>query len=225
MNLMDRLKLLVQSTVQGAVRGAVDDLLGEGEPQRTTQRIQPVAGPDTEKLLKQADKRLVKLRDELATALAREKRAEAAWQAAGERSRSLSNEVDALLRADKTDAARDKLAQVKQADIDVMALEKSLRQYAELSTRLKQEMDELEAQLNAVRRRLNQVDEREGHAELTEQQQQAQKANVNAAQKATTEIEQREEQVAKREDQIAAKGEVTDTERMADILKRLKDKK
>ena len=221
MNLMDRLKLLVQSTVHGAV----DDLLGEGEPRRATQRIQPVAGPDTEKLLKQADKRLVKLRDELATALAREKRAEVAWQAAGEKSRSLSSEVDALLRADKTDAARDKLAQVKQVDVDVAALEKSLRQYGELSTRLKQEMDELEAQLNAVRRRINQVDEREGHAQQSEQQQQAQKANVNAAQKATTEIEQREEQVAKREDQIAAKGEVTDNERMADILKRLKDKK
>lgn len=213
MNLLDRLKLLVQSTVHGAV----DDLFGEGEskPDRS-------AAPDTDKLLKQADQRLARLHNDLAQAVAREKRAEAAWQAANAKSRALNSEVDALLKADQTDAAREKLAQLKRADADVATLDKSLRQYAGLTTRLKQEMDELETHIKQVRERLQRVDEHEAHADLSEQRQQTQKAQTSATEQSTVELETCEEQVAQREDQIAAHDDVIDAGRMADIIKRLK---
>ena len=219
MNLIDRLKLLVQSTVHGAV----DDLFGEGDaPQaRSTERAMPIAGPDTAKLLKQADARLARMHEDLAQALAREKRAEVAWQTAKSKAQTLSDEVDTLLKANQTDAAREALAKSKAADADVATLEKSLQQYHDLTTRLKQEMDALEGQLKQVRERLHQAGEREAHADLATQHQQAQQTQSDVAKHATTELDAREEQVAQREDQIAAKDDIVDTKRMEDIIRRL----
>ena len=172
------------------------------------------------------NKRLARLHDALAAAIAREKRAEQAWQAAGERSRTLNSEVDALLRADKADAARDKLAQVKQNDADAAALEKSLRQYAALTTRLQQELDGLQAQLKQVRARLHQTGGRAAHTDVSEPQQPAAQAQTTAAEKTTLDLDTSSATMTKHADTLAANHDpVPDTERMADILKRLREKK
>jgi phage shock protein A len=219
MNLLDKLKTLVQSTVNDAVQ----DLLGEGEA-RTQLPNRRISAPDTEKLLKQADKRLAKLREDLADAVAREKRAEQSWQAAGANARKLNDEVDALIKADKADDARARLQQTKLAEKQVNDLERDVQRYEQLSARLRQEMALLEEQLNEVRRRLNQTDEREANVTIAEQNQQAAKEQRKAAAKAEPELKAKEEEAAKREDNVEAKDEL-DSSRMADVLKRLKEQK
>ena len=217
MNLLDKLKTLVHSTVSDAVQ----DLLGEdgGRSRASTANM-----PDTEKLLKQADKRLSKLRDDLADAVARAKRAEQSWQDAGANARKLNVEIDALLKADKTDDARLKLQQAKLAEKQVNDLERDAQRYEALSAKLRQEMALLEEQLNAVRRKLNQTEKREANATVGEQTQPvAQMQNKDTA-KMEPELKVKEEQVAKREDNIEAKDEL-DSSRMADVLKRMKEQK
>jgi phage shock protein A len=222
MNLLDKLKMLVQSTVSDAVQ----DLLGE---EATTKQPSRIPTTDTEKLLKQADKRLAKLREDLADAVAREKRAEQSWQAAGTNARKLNDEVDALIKADKggprsLDDARAKLQQAKVAEKQVNDLERDVQRYEQLSARLRQEMALLEEQLNEVRRRLNQTEEREASVAVAEQNQQAAKEQRKAAEKAEPELTANEEEVAKREDNVEARDEL-DSSRMADVLKRMREQK
>jgi phage shock protein A len=222
MNLLDKLKILVQSTVSDAVQ----DLLGEDTATKQTTRT-PTA--DTEKLLKQADKRLAKLREDLADAVAREKRAEQSWREAGANARKLNDEVDALIKADKGDQrslddARAKLQQAKLAEKQVNDLERDVQRYEQLSARLRQEMALLEEQLNEVRRRLNQAEEREANVVIAEQNQQAAKEQRKAAEKAEPELKAKEEEVAKREDNVEARDEL-DSSRMADVLKRMREQK
>lgn len=217
MNLLDKLKTLVQSTVSDAVQ----DLLGEDTRDRTAK----ISAPDTEKLLKQADKRLAKLREDLADAVAREKRAEQSWQAAGANARKLNDEMDALLKADKTDDARAKLQQAKLAEKQVTDTERDAQRYEQLSAKLRQEMALLEAQLNEVRRKLNQTAEREASVNVAEQTQQVAKEQRKEIEKVEPELKAKEEEdAAKREDNVEAKDEL-DSSRMADVLKRMREQK
>ena len=231
MNLLDKLKTLVQSTVSDAVQ----DLLGENDDRRDAaaqkpmQRVSTNDAGNTEKLLKQADKRLATLREDLADAVAREKRAEQSWQAVGANARKLSDEMDTLLKADKgdqksLDEAGAKLQQAKLAEKQVADAERDVQRYEQLSAKLRQEMALLEAQLNEVRRKLNQTADREVSVGVAEQTQQAAQEQRKVIENVEPELKAKEEQVAKREDNVEAKDEL-DSSRMADVLKRMREQK
>lgn len=250
MKLLDRLKLLVQSTVNDTLAGATDalsdvvhDLVGEDSTatRRETRatRVTRVNTADTDKLIRQADQRVEKLRDDLAGTVAREKRTEQAWREAGTKANQLNAEVDALLRENQTDAARAKLQQAQRAAQEVADLERELQRFAQMSVQLRDEIEALETQLSQIRQRMQRAGEREANADLTDQRQQdrqAQRKDQDQMAQAEQTIRTREERVAQREDQHDARQEVDqtsgpageagmDSSRMADVLKKLQEQR
>lgn len=110
------------------------------------------------------------------------------------------------------------------AEKQVNDLEREVQRYEQLSARLRQEMALLDEQLNDVRRKLNQPEERKAEASVTEQTQQAPKAHPKEAKTVEPELKTKEEPGAKREDKLEAKVEL-DSSRMADVLKRMREQK
>src|SRR5262245_48236292 len=76
-------------------------------------------------LLKTAQQRTSRLDDQLAQAVAREKRAEQAWRDGLARVNALEVEVDAAVRTGQAEVARAKLAQLNQAQIKAQQLSDS----------------------------------------------------------------------------------------------------
>ena len=204
MNLLSRLSI--------ALRAAAHDLFGEDEPS-------PDAATRSASLLKTAQQRVDKLNEQLAQAVAREKRAEQAWHDAVVQTNALEAEVDAAVRAHQDDAARTKLAQLNQMQNKVQQLNDAWRGYASSSEKLRIEIGDLQAQLGDARRRLNQVGERESNADGMEDLQRIQREQRKQAAQVNEELKAREEQTAQREDHIAAREELDQT-RIADLLKK-----
>ena len=204
MDLLNRLSV--------AIRAAAHDLFGEEEPPRD-------AASHSATLLKTAQQRVNKLNEQLAQAVAREKRAEQAWREASVQASTLEDEVNAAVRAGQDEVARAKLAQLNQAQIKVQQLNDNWRGYASSSEKLRIEIQDLQAQLGEARRRLNQVGERENNAAGMEDLQRTRREQRAETAQAHEELKSREEQAAQREDHIAAREELDQT-RIADLLKK-----
>jgi phage shock protein A len=202
MNLLNRLSL--------ALRAAASDLFSEEAPAPQDKAAQ---------LLKTAQQRVDRLNEQLAQAVAREKRAEQDWRTARAGVEALEAEVDAAVRAHQDETARLKLAQVNQAQNKLQQLSDSWKAYAASSEKLRIEMQDLHTQLAAAQQRLQQLGEREGNAGGMETLQQARREQRNEAAQVHQELAAREEQTARREDHIAAREELDQT-RIADLLKK-----
>lgn len=231
MNLLDRLKLLVQSTVNEAVHDLVGDDQRRSDTRKgsTTDRsVNSASTANTEKLLRQADQRIEKLRDDLAGTVAQEKRAEPAWREAGAKAAQLNSEVDALLRNNQGDDARARLQQAQSAARQAADLEQELQRLATLSVQLRQEIEGLEGQLGQIRRRMQQAGGREGQANSAVQTQQPRPAQQQDTAPVEQTVQALEEQVAPHEDTSDAKANVDgglDSSRMADVLKKLQEQR
>jgi phage shock protein A len=196
--------------ISTAIRAAAHDLFAEEEPTPEDRAAS---------LLKTAQQRTSRLDDQLAQAVAREKRAEQAWRDGLARVNALEVEVDAAVRAGQDEVARAKLAQLNQAQIKAQQFSDSWHTYAAASEKLRIEIQDLHAQLDEARRRLQQVGEREGSAGGQEDLQHVQREQRKDAAQVGDELKAREEQVARREDDVAAREEL-DQSRIADLLKK-----
>jgi len=209
MKLLDSLAL--------AVRTAARDLFGE-EDESPNEASRPAT------LLKTAQARLDALNEQLAQAVAREKRAEQAWQDAVAQASVLDDEVNAAVRAGQDDMARFKLAQLKQAKDAAQKFSITWQGFAVTSEKLRIEIQDMQAQLAEARRRMTQIGERENNAIAMEglhrirREQRAETTQVRAR----AALQTRDEQAAQREDNIAAREEL-DQARIVDLLKKRKE--
>ncbi len=155
--------------VTQVIKTAVSDLFGEevAETDPLSQHIY------------QAQTRLNQLRDELAQAVAREKRAEIAWKTAQ-----------------------------SQGELVAEELEQRHRTFAQATASLQDEMEHLQHRLTTIRQQAGQVVEREESAVMMERLQQIRKEMQKTADSLHTSLEEREEQIALREDKIAAREEI-----------------
>lgn len=193
-----------------AIRAAAHDLFSEEAPAPEDRAAA---------LLKNAQKRADRLNEQLAQAVAREKRAEQAWRDGLARATALEAEVDAAVRAGQDDTARVKLAQLNPAQVKAQQLSDSWRAYAATSEKLRIEIQDLQAQLGEARRRLEHVGERESNAGGLEDLQRTRREQRKETAQVRDELETREEQTARREDDAAAHEELDQT-RIADLLKK-----
>ena len=220
MNLLDRLKLLVQSSVNDAIHNTVDGLRGDNRSGSELRRINSARGTDAEKLLKQADQSLRKLGEDLSTNLAREKKAIQELNAARTKAAQSDAEVDDALAQNQNEEARSKLIQAKHLSAEATAAEQQVQRYETLTVRLKQDIDVLEKYIRQARARLNSTDEHTASATVGEQT----PADMSMQHDEQSNIDQTK-QPYKDKDNLADGNMVQDTERMADLIKRLKDKK
>ncbi len=220
MNLLDRLKLLVQSSVNDAIHNTVDGLRGDNRSGSELRRINSARGTDAEKLLKQADQSLRKLGEDLSTNLAREKKAIQELNAARTKAAQSDAEVDDALAQNQNEEARSKLIQAKHLSAEATAAEQQVQRYETLTVRLKQDIDVLEKYIRQARARLNSTDEHTASATVGEQT----PADISMQHDEQSNIDQTK-QPFKDKDNLADGNLVQDTERMADLIKRLKDKK
>ena len=220
MNLLDRLKLLVQSSVNDAIHNTVDGLRGDNRSGSELRRINSARGTDAEKLLKQADQSLRKLGEDLSTNLAREQKAIQELNAARAKAAQSDAEVDDALSRNQNDEAHGKLIQAKHLSAKATAAEQQVQRYETLTVRLKQDIDVLEKYIRQARARLNSTDEHTASVTVGEQT----PADMSMQHDEQSNIDQTK-QPFKDKDNLADGNMVQDTERMADLIKRLKDKK
>lgn len=134
--------------------------------------------------LRQTQTRLNELRDELAQAIAREKRAETAWRTAQAQNSPQTEE-----------------------------LERHHQQFAQVSASLQAEMDVLQTRLLDIRTQTGQLSEREASVVAMERLQQLRKEINKTADSLHTTLQDRTEQVAVREDKTAAREEIEEVKR------------
>jgi phage shock protein A len=168
MRLVDKLRQVVKT--------AVSDLFSEESE---------TAVPDsTAKLLKQTQTHLDQLRNELAQAVARQKRAETAWRVAE-----------------------------AQGQPDAQELQAHYENYAQAVASLQVDIERLQRRLQAVRQRQGSLSERENSVETRERLQQIRRDLDKTAESLHTELDDRQENVAQREDHAAAREEIEEIKR------------
>ena len=175
-----------------SLRSAARDLISEED---TAAEEDHVAA-----LLDTAQARLNVLRDELATAIAREKRAEIEWHEAVAQASALDTGVDAALRAGQDEAAR---AQIKADD-----LSEHYQACQRVSARLREEVMALQDEIDETQERYTHLTDRERNTQSLEQLNQLRRDQRKDTRALHSELDEHKEQVAKREDHAAARDEV-----------------
>ncbi|MGQ9814767.1 MAG: hypothetical protein ACUVR3_06390 [Candidatus Roseilinea sp.] len=144
-NLFERISLVVRAVASQTARS----VSYAGQP--------PTASEDrTAHLLELAEKRLKRLNALLAEAVAREQRADRDWQAAAARAGALDAEVDAAVSGQQDETARARLEQLRRAQAKAIAAERTYRDYAAATEKLRIEIQDAQAQLDAARREYQQ---------------------------------------------------------------------
>ncbi len=182
-----------------ALRSATRDLISEDdeiEPDRVAM------------LIDAAQTRLNVLRDELAQAVAREKRAELEWRATWDQANALDASVDSALRAGQDDLARMHIEQASRAQVKADELSEHYQACVRVTTRLREEVSALQTQLDDVIKRQGQLAEREYSAASLEQMNRLKREQRRAAAELKRDLEERARQVSKREDYLTAREEI-----------------
>jgi phage shock protein A len=187
-----------------ALRSAARDLISEDDE---------IEGDRVDTLIDAAQTRLTVLRDELAHAVAREKRAEIEWRAAWDRANALDINVDKALRAGQDDLARVHIEQASRAQVKADELSEHYQACVRVTTRLREEANALQSQLDDVIRRQTQLTDREHSATSLEQINRLKREQRRAASDLKRELEDRAREVAKREDYLAAREEIERTKK------------
>jgi phage shock protein A len=182
-----------------ALRSAARDLISEDDE---------IEGDRVETLIDAAQTRLTVLRDELAQAVAREKRAEIEWHAAWDQANALDTNVDNALRAGQDDLARVHIEQASRAQVKADELSEHYQACVRVTTRLREEVSTLQTQLDDVIRRQTQLSDRERSADSLEQLNRLKREQRRAAADLKRDLEERARQVSKREDYLAAREEI-----------------
>ncbi len=182
-----------------ALRSTARDLISEDDE----------IGPDrVEVLIEAAQTRLNVLRDELAQAVARERRAELEWRAAWDQANALEANVDNALRIGQDDLARMQIEQAARAQVKADELSEHYQACVRVTTRLREEVNTLHAQLDDVIQRQSQLSDRERSAASLEQINRLKREQRRAASELKRDLEERARVVSKREDYLAAREEV-----------------
>src|SRR5512147_3134354 len=182
-----------------ALRSAARDLISEDDE---------IEGDRVETLIDAAQTRLAVLRDELAQAVAREKRAEIEWRAAWEQANALDANVDNALRTGQDELARAHIEQASRAQVKADELSELYHACVRVTTRLREEVSTLQTQLDDVIRRQGQLTDRELNATSLEQINRLKREQRRATSDLKRELEDRAREVAKREDYLAAREEI-----------------
>src|SRR5512135_3289762 len=182
-----------------ALRSAARDLISEDDE---------IEGDRVATLLDAAQTRLTVLRDELAQAVAREKRAEIEWHAAWDQANALDCNVDQALHAGQDDLARMHIEQASRAQVKADELSEHYQACVRVTTRLREEVNALQSQLDDVIQRQAQLSDREHGAASLEQINRLKREQRRAAADLKRELEDRARQVSKREDYLAAREEI-----------------
>jgi phage shock protein A len=182
-----------------ALRSAARDLISEDDE---------VEGDRIETLVEAAQTRLTVLRDELGQAVAREKRAEIEWRAAWDQANALDSNVDNALRAGQDDLARVHIEQASRAQVKADELGEHYQASVRVTTRLREEVNALQTQLNDVIQRQSQLSDRENSAATLEQLNRLKREQRRAASDLKRELEDRAREVSRREDYLAAREEI-----------------
>ncbi len=121
-------------------------------------RAVPSAAPESRAahLLEQAEKRLKRLNALLVEAVAREQRADRDWQDAAARVSALDAEVDAAVSGQQDETARSRLEQLRRAQARAIAAERAYRDSAAATEKLRIEIQDTQAQLDAARKQYQQ---------------------------------------------------------------------
>ena len=187
-----------------ALRSAARDLISEEDE---------IEGDRVDTLIDAAQTRLTVLRDELAQAVAREKRAEIEWRAAWDQANALDTNVDNALRAGQDDLAKVHIEQASRAQVKADELSEHYQACVRVTTRLREEVNALQNQLDDVIRRQTQLTDREQSATSLEQINHLKREQRRAASDLKRELEDRAREVAKREDYLAAREEIERTKK------------
>jgi phage shock protein A len=185
-----------------ALRSAARDLISEEDE---------IEGDRVDTLIDAAQTRLTVLRDELAQAVAREKRAEIEWRAAWDQANALDGNVDEALRAGQDDLAKIHIEQASRAQVKADELSEHYQACVRVTTRLREEVHALQTQLDDVMRRQTQLTDREQSAASLEQINRLKREQRRAASDLKRELEDRAREVSKREDYLAAREEIERT--------------
>ena len=182
-----------------ALRSAARDLISEDDE---------IEGDRVDTLIDVAQTRVTVLRDELAQAVAREKRAEIEWRAAWDQANALDTNVDNALRAGQDDLARLHIEQASRAQVKADELSEHYQACVRLTTRLREEVTTLQMQIDDVIGRQTQLSDREHSADSLEQLNRLKREQRRAASDLKRELEDRAREVSKREDYLAAREEI-----------------
>jgi phage shock protein A len=185
-----------------ALRSAARDLISEEDE---------IEGDRVDTLIDAAQTRLTVLRDELAQAVAREKRAEIEWRAAWDQANALDTNVDNALRAGQDDLARVHIEQASRAQVKADELSEHYQACVRVTTRLREEVSMLQIQLDDVIQRQTQLTDREQSATSLEQINRLKREQRRAASDLKRDLEDRAREVSKREDYLAAREEIERT--------------
>ena len=185
-----------------ALRSAARDLISEDDE---------IEGDRIDTLIDAAQTRLTVLRDELAQAVAREKRAEIDWHAAWDQANALDTNVDQALRAGQDDLARTHIEQASRAQVKADELSEHYQACVRVTTRLREEVSALQTQLDDVTRRQSQLTDREQSATSLEQINRLKREQRRATSELKRDLEDRAREVSKREDYLAAREEIEQT--------------
>ncbi|HTP10466.1 MAG TPA: PspA/IM30 family protein [Anaerolineae bacterium] len=182
-----------------ALRSAARDLISEEDE---------IEGDRVDMLIDAAQTRLTVLRDELAQAVAREKRAEIEWRAAWDQANALDANVDSALRAGQDDLAKVHIEQASRAQMKADELSEHYQACVRVTTRLREDVNALQSQLDDVIRRQSQLTDREQSASSLEQINRLKREQRRATSDLKRELEDRAREVSKREDYLAAREEI-----------------
>ncbi len=161
------------------------------------------------RLLKAAQQRVNRLNSQLSQAEAREQTAEQAWRDARAQADALELEVNAAVNAGQDDVARAKLALFNQAQNRTQQLSDRWHNYATAAEKLRLEIRELQAQLDAARKRMAAAGTQAAPA-----------AQPAATGQPAVESETRQVRLEQPPDNAAAAGGNLDQTRIADLLKK-----
>ena len=189
-----------------SLRTAARDLLSDDDQVADTTADRATA------LLGAANARLTVLRDELAQAIAREKRLEVEWRNAQTQADALNEAVDALLRANDDEAARVQIEPASRAQVKADELSERYQAAVRTTARLRDEVRSLQGQVDEARQQQEHIVLRENSAESLEKLHQLQREQRKDARTLNEDLASRRETVARREDRLAARDEIKHNE-------------
>ena len=189
-----------------SLRTAARDLLSDDDQVTDTTADRATA------LLGAANARLTVLRDELAQAIAREKRLEVEWHSAQTQADALNEAVDALLRANDDEAARVQIEPASRAQVKADELSERYQAAVRTTARLRDEVRSLQGQVDEARQQQEHIVLRENSAETLEKLHRLQREQRKDARTLNEDLASRRETVARREDRLAARDEIKHNE-------------
>jgi phage shock protein A len=188
-----------------SLRTAARDLISEDDQPADANADRATA------LLDAAGARLNVLRDELAQAIAREKRLEIDWHAAQTQADALNEAIDALLRASDDDAARIQIEPASRAQVKADELNERYQAAVRVTARLRDQVRSLQTQVDEARQQQENIGLRESGAESLEKLHQLQREQHKDARALNEDLTTRRETVARREDRLAARDDIDRT--------------